>query len=76
MASVQINKKQTGATAKLAKAVTYGILNISGTGERSINVQEVLPFRIRITNIGIPGYSVNSPAPIGIAIIGLNNYIL
>jgi hypothetical protein len=76
MASVEINKKQTSATAKLATAFAYGILNVSGTGQRSIGIEEVLPFRIRITNIVIPGYSANSPAPIGIAIIGLNNYIL
>lgn len=33
-------------------------------------------FRVRFTNIGVPGYSANNPAPIGIAIIGVNNYIL
>jgi hypothetical protein len=76
MASVQINKKQTSATAKLATAFAYGILNVSGNGQRSISIDEVLPFRIRVTNIGIPSYSANSPAPIGIAIVGFNNYIL
>lgn len=35
-----------------------------------------LPFRIRITNITVPGYSPIDVPPIGIAIIGLNNYIL
>lgn len=75
MASVQINKKQTSATAKLATAFAYGILNISNN-QRSISVNEVLPFRVSFTNIGIPGYSANSPAPIGIAIVGFNNYIL
>tara|TARA_B110000259_G_scaffold185611_1_gene235036 strand:+ start:11335 stop:11643 length:309 start_codon:yes stop_codon:yes gene_type:complete len=37
---------------------------------------EVLPFRIRITNIGIDAYGPGNPAPIGIAIIGLNNYVM
>jgi hypothetical protein len=41
-----------------------------------VKINKVLPFRVRFTNIGIPGYSSNNPAPIGIAIIGLNNYIL
>jgi PKD repeat protein len=38
--------------------------------------QTVLPFRVRFINIGVVGYSPDSPAPIGIAVIGLNNYIL
>ena len=41
--------------------------------------QEILyriPFRIRVTNITVPGYSPSNIPPIGIAIIGLNNYIL
>lgn len=35
-----------------------------------------LPFKIRITNITVPGYSPTNVPPIGIAIIGFNNYIL
>ncbi len=35
-----------------------------------------MPFKIRITNITVPGYSPTDVPPIGIAIIGLNNYIL
>ena len=35
-----------------------------------------LPFKIRITNIKVPGYSPINVPPIGLAIIGLNNYIL
>ena len=35
-----------------------------------------LPFKIRITNIMVPGYSPSNPPPIGIAIVGINNYIL
>jgi hypothetical protein len=40
------------------------------------NVIEMLPFRVRFKTIGISGYSKHNPAPIGIAVIGLNNYIL
>jgi len=36
----------------------------------------VLPFRVKFINIGIESYGPNNPAPIGIAVIGLNNYIL
>lgn len=35
-----------------------------------------LPFRIRFTNILVPGYGPNNVPPIGIAIVGYNNYIL
>jgi hypothetical protein len=35
-----------------------------------------LPFRVKFVNIGIEGYGPNNPAPIGIAVIGFNNYIL
>lgn len=37
---------------------------------------EVLPFRIRFANINVGGYDSDNPAPIGIAVIGFNNYIL
>jgi hypothetical protein len=38
--------------------------------------ESVLPFRVKFINIGIESYGPNNPAPIGIAIIGYNNYIL
>lgn len=37
---------------------------------------DVLPFRVKFTNIGIVSYGPNNPAPIGIAVIGFSNYIL
>jgi hypothetical protein len=39
-------------------------------------ISSTLPFRVKFINIGIEGYGPNNPAPIGIAIIGFNNYIL
>ena len=36
----------------------------------------VLPFRVKFTNVGIVGYNPDNPAPVGIAVIGLSNYIL
>jgi hypothetical protein len=35
-----------------------------------------IPFKIRVFNITVPGYSPTDVPPIGIAIIGFNNYIL
>lgn len=42
---------------------------------KNVKINEVLPFRVKITNIGVPSYSSNA-APIGIAVIGYSNYIL
>ena len=47
--------------------------------ECKIKLSEVIdriPFKIRVTNITVPGYSPSNVPPIGIAIIGFNNYIL
>ena len=38
-------------------------------------IQEVLPFRVNFTNIGIAVSNANVPG-IGLQIIGINNYIL
>lgn len=35
-----------------------------------------MPFRVKFTTIGIESYGSNNAAPIGIAVIGFNNYIL
>jgi hypothetical protein len=43
---------------------------------RQIRINEVLPFRIRFTDIRIPGYNSNNVPGIGLQIIGYSNYIL
>jgi hypothetical protein len=43
---------------------------------RKVLANESLPFRLRISNIGLDGYTRQNPAPIGVAIIGYSNYIL
>ena len=42
---------------------------------RLTKINEVLPFRIKLTNIGIPSAYSGIPG-IGLQIIGINNYIL
>ena len=54
---------------------SYSITTIEDSQYHS-NIESVLPFRVRFENIGFLGYGPNNPAPIGIAIIGFNNYIL
>jgi hypothetical protein len=43
---------------------------------KSILINQTLPFRVRFTNIGIQGFSPSNVPPIGLAVIGINNYIL
>jgi hypothetical protein len=42
----------------------------------TILINEVLPFRIRFTDIRIPGYNQNNIPGIGLQVIGYSNYIL
>jgi hypothetical protein len=44
--------------------------------KRQVKINQKLPFRIKFTNIMVPGYGPNNVPPIGIAIVGVNNYIL
>ena len=43
--------------------------------QRTSIATEILPFRVRFTNIGLLGASAGVPG-IGLQIIGINNYIL
>lgn len=76
MASVTINQKVVAPSISRAQHYDYGILFPSTKSYPIATVSEVLPFRIRFENIGIKAFGPNSPAPIGIAIVGFNNYIL
>jgi hypothetical protein len=58
------------------KAVDYPIANIRYTPPFGVKVKDELPFRVRFTNIGVNSYGENNVPPIGIAIVGFNNYIL
>lgn len=44
--------------------------------KRTVRINETLPFRIKLTNIMVPGYSANNIPGIGIQVIGYSNYIL
>jgi hypothetical protein len=44
--------------------------------QKRVTINELLPFRIRITDIDIVGFSQNNVPPIPLQIIGLSNYIL
>jgi hypothetical protein len=57
--------------------IDYGIAKITNIKSHTAKFSETLPFRVKFINIGITNpYNPNSPAPIGIEVIGMNNYIL
>jgi hypothetical protein len=43
---------------------------------RNVKINSTLPFRVKFINIGIQPYGPGNAAPIGIAVIGLNNYVM
>jgi hypothetical protein len=59
---------------KTVKSVSYPIANVIPV-TRGIKINEILPFRVRFTTIGLAGANANVPG-IGLQIIGINNYIL
>lgn len=73
MASVKIIN-ETYST-KAVKAKDYPVTRIRYKSPYGVKIQEDLPFRVKFINIGIPSYGPNNPPPIGIAVIGFNNYI-
>jgi hypothetical protein len=75
MASVKIIE-DSKRKAKSFKAIDYGIINVGKRGWTSVIVEEDIPFRVRFTNIQIPGYGPNNIPGIGVQVIGYSNYIL
>lgn len=65
--------KTNVATAKTSDYALTNVLDVT----RNVAVESILPFYVRFTSIGIEGeYGPSNPAPIGIAVIGVSNYIL
>ena len=60
---------------KTLKSSNFSIFSIKKSNKVTV-IQPVIPFRIKFVNVGIPGYSPSNVPPIGIAVIGINNYIL
>lgn len=60
--------------AKTVRSVNHPIINIVPI-TMGVKINEVLPFRVRFTTIGLAAANANVPG-IGLQIIGINNYIL
>jgi len=68
-------QNKTNGKVNFVKSYDYSIATVRKS-KRYARVDQSLPFRIRLTNINVAAYGPSNPAPIGIAIIGFNNYIL
>lgn len=73
MASVIITNSSSNKVRSIS-TMDYPKTNVFSS-VRLTKINEVLPFRIKLTNIGIPSAYSNIPG-IGLQIIGINNYIL
>ena len=73
MATAIISNK-TGTTRKI-ESVDYPRFSVRPS-KRTVLINETLPFRIRLTNITVPGYSATNVPGIGVQVIGFSNYIL
>ena len=72
---LSVSMSDLSPIVKSAVEKDYGILKTK-FDDRYTKAESILPFRIAFTSVDIPGYGRENPAPIGIAIIGSNNYIL
>ena len=43
---------------------------------KKVSINQILPFKIKLTNIGIEGINSLNPPGIGMQVIGFSNYIL
>jgi hypothetical protein len=65
------------ATSTVIPTDSNRVIEVNNTcKKRQAIVLSILPFKIRITNITVPSYTPLNVPPIGLAIIGINNYIL
>lgn len=75
MATATVINKNKRFAEVVDNCQTYISKVIDNTPIKSLVIYDV-PFRVRIQNITVPGYSPSNVPPIGVAIIGFNNYIL
>lgn len=67
--------KEISHNTRSVREKDFGILRLV-FDDRQTKAETILPFRIRFSSVDLPGYGRENPPPIGIAIVGLNNYIL
>lgn len=66
-------------SSRIVRVSTKEVLapvSVNDLQARMAYAESTLPFKVRFTNIEQPGYSPLTIPGIGIAVIGVNNYIL
>jgi len=61
--------------ASKIKESDYGIAKIVQP-TRVVRINDILPFRVKFTSIGVESYGANNVPGIGLQVIGYSNYIL
>jgi hypothetical protein len=67
---------QSGRNIGSVTTLTHPISSVSQSNYPKLSFSDILAFKVQFTTVGIEGYDFNNPPPIGIAVIGVNNYIL
>lgn len=62
-------------TIKKVKASDFSKAKII-FGYRKVKAESILPFRVKFSNTDAETYGPGNAAPIGIAVIGKNNYVM
>jgi len=75
MASVSIQEKTRFDNLNIS-VKDFVTSSIEEKIQKKVTINELLPFRIRITDIDLVGFGTNNTPPIPLQIIGLSNYIL
>jgi len=77
-----VNYSKTTLTDVKTKTKIIPIKGFKSSGiktvdySKKVSINAILPFRLKITNIGIEGIDPLNPPGIGMQIIGFSNYIL
>jgi len=61
--------------ARKINEIDFGIAKIVNP-TRVVRINDILPFRVKFTTIGVEGYGANNVPGIGVQVIGFSNYIL
>jgi hypothetical protein len=77
ISNIDVNSKIIDKSPKTRsiKTKTYPISNIVSSNP-TIKIKDTLPFRVRLTSLGVSGYGANNIPGIGIQVIGYSNYII
>lgn len=75
MAKAVLSNKKVGITKNIEQEDFAKIVKFN-YGSKTVKIDQVLPFRVKFTSIGIEGYSSTNVPPISLQVIGFSNYIL